>query len=48
VLVALVGEPLVDLVAEAQCVVLDAQVRDHLQLISGEDLEREDRPTLLG
>ena len=48
VLGSIIGEPLVHLVADAHHVVLDAQVRDHLQLVSGEDLEREDRPTLLG
>ena len=47
-LVALVSEPLVHLVAEAQRVVFDAQVGDHLQLVSGEDLAQEDRATLLG
>jgi len=36
-----VGEPLVHLVAEAQRVVLDAQVCDHLQLVSGEDLDQD-------
>lgn len=42
VLVPPVDEPLVNLVAEAQGVVFDAEVGDHLQLASGENL-REDR-----
>lgn len=36
-----VDEPLVNLVAEAQRVVFDAQVRDRLQLLPGEDLQDE-------
>lgn len=43
VLVAPVDEPLVNLVAEAQSVVFDAEVGDHLQLVPGEHLQEEDR-----
>lgn len=43
VLVPPVDEPLINLVAEAQGVVFDAEVGDHLQLASGENLREEDR-----
>lgn len=42
-LVSLVGKPLINLITEAQGVVFDAEVSDHLQLIFGEDLQEEDR-----
>lgn len=42
-LVSSVDEPLVDLITEAQSVVFDAEVCDHLQLVSGENLQGEDR-----
>lgn len=42
-MVSPVNEPLVNLVAEAQCVVFDAEVSDHLQLVSAENLQEEDR-----
>lgn len=41
-LVSPVDEPLINLVAEAERVVLDAEICDHLQLVSGEDLQNED------
>lgn len=41
-LVSPVDEPLINLVAEAERVVLDAEISDHLQLVSGEDLQNED------
>lgn len=41
-LVSPVDEPLINLVAEAERVVLDAEISDHLQLLSGEDLQNED------
>lgn len=40
-LVAPVDEPLINLVTEAQGVVFDTEVSDHLQLISGENLQEE-------
>lgn len=41
-LVSPVDEPLINLIAEAERVVLDAEICDHLQLVSGEDLRSED------
>ena len=41
VLLSPVDEPLVDLVTEAQSVVFDAEVSDHLQLCSGEHLQEQ-------
>lgn len=38
-----IDEPLIDLVTEAQSVVFDAEVGDHLQLVSGENLQEDDR-----
>lgn len=40
-LVSLIDEPLVNLVAEAQRVVFDAEVCDHLQLASGKNLQEK-------
>lgn len=37
-----VDEPLVNLVAEAESVMFDTEVCDHLELISGENLRNED------
>lgn len=42
-LVSPVDEPLVNLIAEAESVVFDAEVCDHLELIFGENLQNEDR-----
>lgn len=42
-LVASVDEPLVHLIAEAQCVMFNAEVSDHLQLVSGENLREKNR-----
>lgn len=42
-LVAFVDEPLINLIAEAQSVVFNAEVSDHLQLISGENLQEQNR-----
>lgn len=42
-LVSPVDEPLVNLIAEAESVVFDAEVCDLLELISGENLQNEDR-----
>lgn len=41
-LVSPVDEPLINLIAEAERVVLDAEICDHLQLLSGEDLQNEE------
>lgn len=41
-LVPLVDEPLINLIAEAQCVVFNAKVCDHLQLIFCEYLSVKD------
>lgn len=41
-LVSPVDEPLINLVTEAERVVFDAEICDHLQLVSGEDLQNED------
>lgn len=42
-LVSPVDEPLVNLIAEAESVVFDAEVCNLLELISGENLQNEDR-----
>lgn len=42
-LVSPVDEPLVNLIAEAESVVFNAEVCNHLELISGENLQNEDR-----
>lgn len=41
-LVSPVDEPLINLIAEAERVVFDAEICDHLQLVSGEYLRSED------
>lgn len=41
-LVSPVDEPLINLIAEAERVVFDAEICDHLQLVSGENLQNED------
>lgn len=46
-LVPFVDKPLVNLIAEAQSVVFDTQVSNHLQLVSGENLEEGDRRYLI-
>lgn len=40
-LVSPVDEPLINLVTEAERVVFDAEIRDHLQLVSGENLQED-------
>lgn len=42
-LVSPVDEPLINLVTEAQSVMFNTEVSDHLQLVSGENLQEEDR-----
>ena len=42
-LVSFVDEPLIDLIAEAQCVMFNTEVCNHLQLVSGEDLQEKQR-----
>lgn len=37
-----VDEPLVNLIAEAESVMFNTEVCDHLELISGENLQNED------
>ncbi len=39
VLLSFVDDPLINLITEAQSVVFNAEVGDHLQLISGENLQ---------
>lgn len=41
-LVSSVDEPLINLIAEAQSVMFNAEVSNHLQLVSGENLQEED------
>lgn len=41
-LVALVDEPLIHLITKAQSIMFNTQVSDHLQLISGENLQEDD------
>lgn len=41
-LVSPVDEPLINLITEAERVVFDAEICDHLQLVSGENLQNED------
>lgn len=41
--VSSVDKPLVNLIAEAQSVMFNTEVSDHLQLVSGEDLQEENR-----
>lgn len=41
-LVSPVDEPLINLITEAEGVVFDAEICDHLQLVSGENLQNED------
>lgn len=41
-LVSFVNEPLVNLIAEAQSVMFNAEISNHLQLVSGENLQEED------
>ena len=43
VLVAPVDEPLINLITEAQSVMFDTKVCDHLQLISGENLQGKNK-----
>lgn len=47
-LVSPVDEPLVNLIAEAESVVFNAEVCDHLKLASGENLQNEDRNNCCG
>lgn len=42
-LVSPVDEPLVNLIAEAESVVFNAEVCNHLEFLSGENLQSEDR-----
>lgn len=42
-LVSPVDEPLINLVAEAESVMFNAEIGNQLQLISGENLQSEDR-----
>lgn len=42
-LVSPVDEPLINLITEAQRVMFNTEVSDHLQLISGENLQEDDR-----
>lgn len=46
-LVSLVDEPLINLITEAQSVMFNAEVCDHLQLVFGENLQEEDRNELV-
>lgn len=41
-LVSLVGKPLINLITEAQNVMFNTEVSNHLKLISGENLQDED------
>lgn len=40
---SLVDEPLINLITEAERIMLNAEVSDHLELISGENLQEDDR-----
>lgn len=42
-LVSPVEEPLINLITEAESVVFDTEVSNHLQLISGQNLQEGDR-----
>lgn len=42
-LVAPVDEPLINLITKAQSVMFNTKVSNHLQLISGENLQGDDR-----
>lgn len=46
-LVSPVDEPLINLITEAQSVMFNAEVCDHLQLIFGENLQEEDRKEIV-
>lgn len=47
-LVSFVDEPLINLVAEAKSIMFNAEVSNHLQLVSGENLQEEDSSRFLG